>query len=88
MVVSEVLSPSITNDDLLVENAEYGASPSIQRYAILQQTHAGAMVFHRKSKDWATELLSGLDAVLNLPAVGLSIPLAKLYLNVTLDAPA
>ena len=87
VVVFEVLNPSTTNDGLLVKNAEYRATPSIQRYVILQQTHAGAVVFHRKSEDWATELLSGLDAVLNLPEVGLGIPLAELYLDVTLDAP-
>ena len=48
VIVFEVLSPSSTHDDLVIKNAEYRATPSIQRYVVLQQTHAGATVFTRK----------------------------------------
>lgn len=86
VVVFEVLSDGTANDDLVIKNAEYQATPSIQRYVILQQTHAGAIVFARKGDDWITELVSGDEAVLRMPEVGIEIPLAELYVDVDLAA--
>lgn len=87
VVVFEVLSSGSANEDLLVKNAEYRATPSIRRYVVLQQTHAGAMVFHRKGDDWVTELL-GPGATLAIPEAGLSVPLAEVYLDVALEPEA
>lgn len=87
VVVFEVLSPGTADEDLTVKNAEYRATPSIQRYVIVQQNHAGAIAFSRKGEDWVSDILTGLEAVLYLPEAGISIPLAELYLDVTLDAP-
>lgn len=84
VVVFEVLSPGSTNTDFVVKNAEYRATPSIQRYVVLQQTHAGATVFRRKGEDWVAEPLSGDDAVLRMPEIGIEIPLAEFYLDVEL----
>ncbi len=86
VVVFEVLSDGTANDDLVVKNAEYRATPSIQRYVILQQTHAGAIVFARKGEDWITELLSGDEAMLRMPEVGIEVPLAELYADLDLRA--
>ncbi len=72
------------NTDLIVKNAEYRATPSIRRYVILQQTHAGALVFAREGEDWIAETLSGDDAVLRMPEIGVEIPLAEFYLDVEL----
>ena len=85
VVVFEVLSDGTANDDLVVTNAEYRATPSIQHYVILQQTHSGAIVFTRKGEDWVTELVAGEAAVLRLPAIGIEIPLAERY-AVALDS--
>ncbi len=49
IVVFEVLSPGSLHDDLIVKNAEYRATPSIQRYGVLQQSHIGALVFTRRA---------------------------------------
>ena len=86
VVVFEVLSDGTANDDLVVKNAEYRATPSIQRYVVLQQTHAGATVFARKGEDWVTELVSGGEALLRMPEIGIEIPLAELYIDVDLAA--
>lgn len=82
--VFEVLSPGSANNDLVVKNAEYRATPSIQRYIVLQQTHAGATVFARKGEDWVAEPLSGEDAVLRMLEIGIEVPLAEFYADVTL----
>lgn len=84
VVVFEVLSDSSVNEDLIVKNAEYRATPSIQRYIILQQTDAGAVVFARKGEDWISEPISGADANIRMPEIGIEIPLEELYIGVEL----
>jgi Uma2 family endonuclease len=82
VVVFEVLSDSTASDDLVVKNAEYRATPSIQRYVILQQTKAAAIVFSRRGEDWLTDLIAGDDAVVRLPEAGIEIPLLEVYADV------
>jgi len=84
VVVFEILSESTAHVDLVEKNAEYRATPSIQRYVILQQTHAAAIVFARKGEDWVVDVVAGGDGVLSLPEVGIELPLAELYADVTL----
>ena len=87
VVVFEVLSESTANEDLVVKNAEYRATPSIRRYVILQQTHAGATMFARKGEDWIAEMVSGIDATLHLPEIGIDIPMAEIYADIELVKP-
>jgi len=86
VVVFEILSPRTENEDLVVKNADYRATPSIQRYVILQQQQAGAMMFTRKGEDWVTELVTGDGAALQMPEIGVVIPLAELYADVEFPA--
>ena len=83
VVVFEVLSDSSSNSsatiDIVVKNAEYRATPSIQRYVVLQQTRPAAIVFVRKGEDWVTELATGADASLFIPEIALTLGLADLY---------
>ena len=91
VVVFEILSPGSSHDDLVAKNAEYQATPSIRRYVVLEQTHAAALVFHRKAGDWVAEPLSGQGAVLHMPELGIEIPLAEIYAGVAVqpeEAPA
>ena len=53
---------------------------------VLQQSHAGAIVFARKGEDWMTELVSGGEALLRMWEIGIEIPLAELYADVDLAA--
>jgi len=82
VVIFEVLSDGTAHDDLVLKNAEYRQTPSVQRYVILQQSHPGAIVFARKGEDWVTELLSGESATVRMPEIGIEIPLAELYTDV------
>ncbi len=84
-VVFEILSESTANTDLIQKNAEYRATPSIQRYVILEQTHAAAIVFARKNEDWVSDVVTGTDAVLRMPEIGVEISLAELYEGVGLS---
>jgi Uma2 family endonuclease len=85
VTVFEILSPSTAHDDLFVKNAEYRATPSIQRYVVLQQSHIGALVFSRRGDHWADEVLTGENAILGMPEIGIEIPLAEIYADLVLS---
>jgi len=78
VVVFEILSGSTAHTDLVAKNAEYRATPSIQRYVILQQRRAGATVFSRKDEDWVTEIVTA-DGVLRMPEIGINLSLEDIY---------
>jgi Uma2 family endonuclease len=86
VVVFEILSPSTAHEDLFVKNAEYRATPSVQRYVVLQQSHVGALVFARHGDHWADDVLTGRDAILGMPDIGIEIPLADVYADLVLTS--
>ncbi len=63
---------------------EYRATASVQRYVMLDQTNAAAIVFRRKDDDWVSEIIAGDGAVLRMPEIGVDVPLAELYEGVEL----
>jgi Uma2 family endonuclease len=81
VVVFEVLSEGSSQTDLIDKNREYRATPSIQRRVVLQQTHVAAILFVRRDDGWLSEIVSGKDAVLDLPEVGIAVPLHEVYAN-------
>jgi Uma2 family endonuclease len=87
VVVFEVLSESTARADIFAKNAEYRATPSIQRYVILEQTKATAVVFARKGEDWVSEVVTD-EGVLLMPEIGIEVPLAELYADIDLSAEA
>ena len=78
IVVFEVLSPSTTRSDRIVKAREYQATPSVQRYVMLEQDSVGATVYARSCDSWTHEILIA-DSVLALPEIGVELPLAELY---------
>jgi Uma2 family endonuclease len=86
VVVFEILSPSTSGTDRIAKNREYAATPSVQRYVILEQDRIAAMVFARVAGDWVGHVLLE-DALLAMPEIGLEIPLAEFYEGLVLDTP-
>ena len=84
VVMFEILSDSTAGNDLVFKNAEYRDTPSVQRYVVLQQASAAAMVFSHQAGVWALDLVAGIDKVLALPEIGLEIPLSAIYKGVPL----
>ncbi|MCQ4159996.1 Uma2 family endonuclease [Roseomonas sp. GC11] len=90
VVVFEVLSPRTASTDRITKNHEYASTPSIRRYVMLEQDRVGATVFSRQGTgqgtgegtgegaDWVGHILLD-DAVLDLPEIGISLPLRELY---------
>lgn len=85
VVVFEVVSEGSTGIDLIDKNREYRATPSIQRYVILQQTRVAAVVFARRGQDWLSEIVAGSDAILQLPEIDIELPLAEVYGNIVVE---
>jgi Uma2 family endonuclease len=86
VVVFEVLSPSTAAVDRLTKNAEYAATPSIQRYVMLEQVRIGATVFARDGDRWIGTVLLD-DATLSMPEIGVDLALRDLYANIDLPPP-
>jgi Uma2 family endonuclease len=87
VVVFEVLSPSTTGNDRIVKAREYQATPSVQRYVMLEQDSMGATVYARSRDSWTHEILIA-DSILALPEIGVELPLAELYEGLAFEAQA
>ncbi len=85
VVVVEVLSEGSIETDLIDKNREYRAISSIQRYVVLQQTHKAAIVFERREDGWLSKIVSGDDASLDLPEIGIALSLQEIYANAGLS---
>jgi Uma2 family endonuclease len=85
VVVFEVLSDSTSRTDRIEKLREYGATPSIQRYIILEQDAIAAMVFVRKGADLVAEALTA-DDILRMPEIDVQVPMAEFYTGIDLSA--
>jgi Uma2 family endonuclease len=86
VIVFEVLSPDSGRRDRIEKVREYGAVASLRRYVIVEATGRGLFVLHRQQGDAAfTALtLTGEDS-LELPEVGISVPVVEFYEDVEFD---
>ena len=79
VVVFEVLSPSTTRTDRIVEEQRIpGHALPVSRYVMLEQDGVGATVFARSGDAWTFELLVA-SSLLALPEIGVELALAELY---------
>ena len=81
VVVFEVLSESTSRTDRISKLREYGATPSIQRYVILEQDAIAAMVFVRKATDLVAETLTA-DDILRMPEIDIEVPMTEFYAGI------
>jgi Uma2 family endonuclease len=84
--VAEVLSDSNTDKDIAVKRQRYLQHPDNLYFALIEQKRVRAELL-RRAAGWQPVLLEGLDAVLDVPEWGFSVPLAALYRGTPL-APA
>ena len=80
VVVFEVLSKDSGRTDRIEKLRDYRETPSIRHYVILEQTSIAASVFGRGGEDenWVATVLTEGD-VLQLPELGIELPLAECY---------
>jgi Uma2 family endonuclease len=86
--VFEVLSPASGRTDRIVKLREYRAVPTIRRYVILEHNSIDLTVFsrHHADAEWIATALTA-DDILELPEVGIDVPVVEFYQDVDLRRP-
>ncbi len=79
VIIIEVISESTRRTDELEKRDAYQTIPSLRVYLLLSQEKAEAVVWRRGDQGFAREVHSGLGAVVALPEIGASLPLAEAY---------
>ena len=88
-IVVEVLSPSTESYDRGRKFDLYRQSESLRQYVLIAQDEPRVMSYIRQSDGvaWLLTPLEGLNAVLEFPTLGLSLPLSEIYRNVEFPPP-
>ena len=89
VVVFEVLSNSTAQRDLTRKKYAYQSIPSVQAIVYVSQREAWVDIVRRTEHGWADGYVEGMEAVLELPEIGVAVPLALIYEDVAFEpAPA
>jgi Uma2 family endonuclease len=85
VVVFEVVSPTSGRADRIDKLREYRAVPSVRRYVILEYRSTDLTVFSRAdgTADWTAVALTA-DEALNIPELGIAVPVQEFYEDVDL----
>lgn len=81
-LVAEVISPSSANYDKGEKADFYRSLPSVQAYLLLDQERVHAQFYIRQESAWQLQEYSGLDAIIPLEALGISLPLSEAYRDI------
>jgi Uma2 family endonuclease len=77
-VAIEILSPSTEERDLRWKRAAYTSLPSLTHYVVIAQDAVDVVVFARET-GFAERHCRSLADSLELPALGISLPLSEIY---------
>jgi Uma2 family endonuclease len=78
VVAFEVLSPSTQDRDLRWKRAAYTSLASLTHYVVIAQDAVEVVVFAR-GNGFAEKRLRSLNDSVDVPALGISLPLAEIY---------
>jgi Uma2 family endonuclease len=81
-VVFEVLSPETQALDRREKRLAYQSLPSLHTYVLVAQDRREVTVYRRTPEGWTRDILTVADAVLVLPELEFSLPLANIYARV------
>ena len=87
-VIIEVLSPATEAYDRGQKFAFYREIPSLQEYVLVSWQAPLIERFHRQSDGWLLTEAKGDAAVLNLPVIACTLPLAEVFRDVEFTAVA
>jgi Uma2 family endonuclease len=85
LVVFEVLSPSTEKRDLGWKRKVYPSLPSLTHYIAISQDAVDVMVFARDD-GFEGRRFRSLDEAIDLPSLGISLPVAEIYRDTGLTA--
>lgn len=81
-VVFEVLSPSTRNSDFAEKVPDYRDTATITQIVLMEPDEPLLYVWTRTNAAWRERHIRGIDALLDLPDLQLSLPLAEIYADV------
>jgi Uma2 family endonuclease len=84
-VILEVLSPSTRRNDEVQKFRDYMTIPSLKVYLIAEADCAKVTIYRRVGEEFRSEILINYEASLDLPEVGISIPMTDLYRDVEIS---
>ena len=82
-VLIEILSPSTANYDRTAKFGRYRRLPSLREYVLVHQDASFVERFERFDDIWAAYEYHGEAAVLELSSIGITVPLAGIYEDVS-----
>lgn len=86
VLVAEVLSKSTRRQDDGEKREGYQSIPSLQHYLLVEQDRPAIVHFGRVGDEFTPELIEGLDAILELKSLRITIKLAEVFEGVTFQA--
>ena len=84
LLIVEVLSPSTGAIDRQIKVPDYRRISSVMEILLIDSESAFAEVHRREGDRWITEMMRGLDALLALNSVPLTILLSEIYEGIAL----
>lgn len=88
LLVVEVLSPSTENHDRKLKLADYRKIPSVREILFVDQERPYCELHRRLGDDrWLVDLILELEARIELESLGVELPVAWIYANVTFAEP-
>ena len=85
VVVFEVLSTSTAQYDLTRKKYAYQSIPTVKAIVFVSQREAWVDTVRRTAHGWADGHVEGIEATLDLPEIGVGVPLALIYEDVTFE---
>jgi Uma2 family endonuclease len=85
VVVVEVLSDETGATDRLSKRAEYARLPGLRHYLLVEQERRAVARLDRTLEGWSE--VTALTDVVELPAIGVALPLAAIYRGIDLPPP-
>lgn len=79
-VVIEVLSPTTRDFDTFEKLAEYQRVESLDMIIIVEPNAPEVVIWSRgDDRGWVRRLIEGIDATIEMPSLGITLPLAEIY---------
>ena len=79
-LVVEVLSPSTRDFDTFEKIAEYKALGGLDYILYVEPNRAEVALWSRdEDRAWSMARIEGIDAIVDMPKLGISLPLAEIY---------
>lgn len=85
-LIVEVLSPSPRRIDEGEKKDHYLAIPSLQYYLLIDQDSPSVVIYRRQENGFGREIVTGLEASIELPYHRITLPFARIYRHVSFAA--